>query len=91
MTRMSDAHTAGDIDMVVPEEKFEGVYRTMAHGVNEMVMGHIAVKKKAMACVAEFGKGNLRCRAGEVSQARRRSSTTISNGCGRTSRHSSRR
>jgi methyl-accepting chemotaxis protein len=59
MTRMSDAHTAGDIDVVVPEEKFEGAYRTMAHGVNEMVMGHIAVKKKAMACVAEFGKGNL--------------------------------
>ena len=24
-----------------------------------MVMGHIAVKKKAMACVAEFGKGNF--------------------------------
>ena len=24
-----------------------------------MVAGHIAVKKKAMACVAEFGKGNF--------------------------------
>ncbi len=59
MTRMSDAHIAGDIDVVIPEEKFEGAYRTMAHGVNEMVMGHIAVKKKAMACVAEFGKGNF--------------------------------
>ncbi|MGA2963800.1 MAG: methyl-accepting chemotaxis protein [Candidatus Korobacteraceae bacterium] len=59
MVRMSDAHTAGDIDIVIPEEKFEGAYRTMAHGVNEMVMGHIAVKKKAMACVAEFGKGNF--------------------------------
>ena len=45
--------------MYIPEEKFEGAYRTMAHGVNDMVMGHIAVKKKAMACVAEFGKGNF--------------------------------
>ena len=24
-----------------------------------MVCGHIAVKKKAMACIAEFGKGNF--------------------------------
>ena len=31
----------------------------MAAGVNEMVGGHISVKKKAMACIAEFGKGNF--------------------------------
>ena len=31
----------------------------MAKGINEMVNGHIAVKKKAMACIAEFGKGNF--------------------------------
>ena len=59
MGRMLAAHTAGDIDVVIPEEKFEGSYRMMAKGVNEMVMGHMAVKKKAMACVAEFGKGNF--------------------------------
>ena len=40
-------------------DRFEGAYRTMARGVNEMVAGHIAVKKKAMACVAEFGRGNF--------------------------------
>ncbi len=59
MGRMLAAHTAGDIDVVIPEEKFEGSYRMMAKGVNEMVMGHMAVNKKAMACVAEFGKGNF--------------------------------
>jgi methyl-accepting chemotaxis protein len=58
MKAMSDAHNAGDIDVVMPEEKFEGIYQTMAKGVNEMVQGHITVKKKAMACVAEFAKGN---------------------------------
>lgn len=58
MKAMSDAHNAGDIDVVMPEEKFEGIYKTMAKGVNEMVKGHISVKKKAMACIAEFGKGN---------------------------------
>jgi methyl-accepting chemotaxis protein len=59
MTAMADAHIAGDIDVVIPEEKFEGSYRTMAKGVNDMVMGHISVKKKAMACIKEFGEGNF--------------------------------
>ena len=59
MARISEAHNAGDIDAVIPVEKFENAYRTMARGVNEMVQGHITVKKKAMACIAEFGKGNF--------------------------------
>ncbi len=59
MARMSDAHNAGDIDALIPVEKFENAYQTMAQGVNEMVQGHITVKKKAMACIAEFGKGNF--------------------------------
>ncbi len=59
MARMSEAHNAGDIDATIPLEKFENVYRTMAQGVNEMVQGHITVKKKAMACIAQFGKGNF--------------------------------
>ena len=59
MKRMSDEHTKGDIDVVIPVDRFEGAYRTMAQGVNELAMGHIAVKKKAMACIAEFSKGNF--------------------------------
>ncbi len=59
MNRMSREHDLGDIDVVIPAEKFEGAYRTMAQGVNGMVGGHIQVKKKAMACIAEFGKGNF--------------------------------
>jgi methyl-accepting chemotaxis protein len=59
MKRMSDEHNRGDIDVSIPAEKFEGDFRTMAQGVNDMAAGHIAVKKKAMACVAEFGKGNF--------------------------------
>ncbi len=59
MHRMSDEHNKGDIDVVIPVEKFEGSFRTMAEGVNGMAGGHIAVKKKAMACIAEFGKGNF--------------------------------
>jgi len=59
MEYMSKQHDAGDIDIVVPEGEFEGAYRVMAKGVNDMVKGHISVKKKAMACIGEFAKGNF--------------------------------
>ncbi|MDA8137917.1 MAG: methyl-accepting chemotaxis protein [Desulfobacteraceae bacterium] len=59
MKKMSSEHNAGDIDVMIPEEKFEGMYKIMTKGVNDMVKGHISVKKKAMACIAEFSKGNF--------------------------------
>ncbi|HTQ11459.1 MAG TPA: HAMP domain-containing protein, partial [Fimbriimonadaceae bacterium] len=59
MGHMSQEHNLGDIDVMIPADKFQGAYRTMAKGINEMVSGHIAVKKKAMACIAEFSKGNF--------------------------------
>jgi methyl-accepting chemotaxis protein len=59
MKRMSEEHDKGDIDVMIPIDQFEGSYKVMAQGVNDMVSGHIAVKKKAMACIAEFGKGNF--------------------------------
>ena len=59
MNRMSAEHDRGDIDAVIDVSKFKGAWNEMAAGVNGMVGGHIAVKKKAMACVAEFGKGNF--------------------------------
>ncbi len=59
MRKMSAEHDAGDIDVVMPDSQYEGAYRVMAKGVNDMVNGHISVKKKAMACVAEFARGNF--------------------------------
>ena len=59
MNRMSDEHNKGEIDARIPADKLTGDFRVMAQGVNDMVAGHIAVKKKAMACVAEFGRGNF--------------------------------
>jgi methyl-accepting chemotaxis protein len=59
MNNMSRQHDLGDIDIVIDVSKFKGEYQTMAHGVNDMVNGHISVKKKAIACVAEFSKGNF--------------------------------
>ncbi len=59
MNNMSHQHDLGDIDVAIPTEKFQGAYKEMGEGVNKMVFGHIAVKKKAMACIAEFGNGNF--------------------------------
>ena len=59
MRHMSAEHDKGDIDVVIPVDEFRGDYAAVASGVNEMVDGHIAVKKKAMGCVAEFGRGNF--------------------------------
>ncbi|MER2543868.1 MAG: methyl-accepting chemotaxis protein, partial [Candidatus Accumulibacter phosphatis] len=50
---------AGDIDVKIDEGKFTNDFQVMARGVNNMVFGHIAVKKKAMACIKEFGEGNM--------------------------------
>ncbi len=59
MTRMSQEHEKGDIDVVMDISKFAGVYRTVAHGINDMVGAHIAVKRRSMAIFAEFGQGNF--------------------------------
>ncbi len=59
MNSMSTQHDLGGIDAIIDGNRFQGAYREMANGVNDMVNGHITVKKKAMACVAEFGKGNF--------------------------------
>lgn len=59
MHRMSKEHDKGDIDARIDPAQFLGAFKTMAEGVNGMVAGHIALNQKAMACVAEFGKGNF--------------------------------
>jgi methyl-accepting chemotaxis protein len=59
IARMSREHEVGDIDAEIDDGKFHGVYRDVAHGINAMVAAHLSVKKKAMACIGEFGRGNF--------------------------------
>ena len=59
MNRMSNEHEKGDIDVIINAHKFEGDFKTMAEGVNQMVGSHITVKKKAMGVFMEFGNGNF--------------------------------
>ncbi|MBB3357920.1 MULTISPECIES: methyl-accepting chemotaxis protein [unclassified Novosphingobium] len=59
MNAMSAAHDQGDIDVVLPMERYHGDFATMAQGINTMVGEHIAVKRKAMACIKAFGEGDF--------------------------------
>ena len=59
MSRMSQEHEAGDIDVKIDSSKFKGAFKTMSEGINDMVFSHIAVKKKAMECFKQFGEGNM--------------------------------
>ena len=59
LNHMSSEHDKGDIDVTVAADKFQGDFGVMARGVNTMVANHIAVKKKAMACIKAFGEGNF--------------------------------
>ncbi len=59
INRMSSEHDKGEIDAQIDTNRFHGNYRSMAQGINDMVNGHIAVKKKAMACIRAFGEGDL--------------------------------
>lgn len=59
MNHMAGEHNKGDIDVMIDASKFEGDFKNIASNINEMVKGHISVKKKAMACVKAFGEGNF--------------------------------
>ena len=59
MNEMSHQHDVGDIDAAIPAESTRARSGRWPTGVNKMVQGHITVKKKAMACVAAFGKGDF--------------------------------
>lgn len=57
--QMSFAHKAGDIDVHVAAEKFQGSYKAMVTGVNNMVADHIDLNRRALKVVLEFGEGNF--------------------------------
>ncbi|MEY8875666.1 MAG: PAS domain-containing protein, partial [Leptothrix sp. (in: b-proteobacteria)] len=59
INHMSAEHERGDIDVVIDAERFGGDFGAMAHGINQMVGAHIAVKKLALDVVAEFGRGHF--------------------------------
>ena len=80
MAHMAREHDEGDIDVYIDGKRFQGVYKDVAEGIDKMVGGHIDVKKKAMACIAEFGRGNFDAPL-EKFPGKKVSSTTPSSRC----------
>lgn len=59
ISSMSRAQDAGDIDARINTDQLDSEYRDLAEAINKMVEGHITVNRKAMAVVAQFGKGSF--------------------------------
>lgn len=59
ISEMADKHENGIISHYIDLEGFIPEMRVIAEGVNAMVSGHISTKKKILACVGEFAKGNF--------------------------------
>jgi methyl-accepting chemotaxis protein len=57
--QMSVAHKSGDIDVHVATDKFQGAYKSMVAGVNNMVSDHIDLNRRALKVVSAFGEGNF--------------------------------
>lgn len=77
LNQTSAEHNMGDIDARIPAQDFDGAFRQVAEGINEMVSSHIATKKAAMACIAEFGRGNFQASIPVFSGKRRFINDTI--------------
>jgi methyl-accepting chemotaxis protein len=56
---MSEAHENGIISHFINLDALSSELRSVAEGANQMVAGHIATKKKILACMTEFANGNL--------------------------------
>ncbi|MYM56885.1 methyl-accepting chemotaxis protein [Thalassovita mangrovi] len=56
---MSDEHAKGNISSLIDTPELEGRYAGVANGVNRMVQDHIDTKRKIIACMKAFAKGDL--------------------------------
>lgn len=59
MNMMSHSHDLGDIDAKIDTNRFNGAYKEMAEGINNMVAGHIDLNRKAIQVVEAFGEGDF--------------------------------
>lgn len=59
MARMSGEHQKGEIDAAIDSLKYQGSFRNVAEAVNAMVGAQIQANKTAIACMQQFGQGNL--------------------------------
>ncbi|SDD61209.1 methyl-accepting chemotaxis protein [Aquimonas voraii] len=58
-TEMADQHAAGLISHRIDAATFEGEYRKLAEGTNELADGHLQVKMQAVELMGRYGIGDL--------------------------------
>jgi methyl-accepting chemotaxis protein len=56
---MASAHDAGRTGHRMPEGGFEGAYRQMAHGVNELAGSHISVQSRMAEVIGRYAIGDF--------------------------------
>lgn len=59
MRHMADEHTKGNIHIMMDADKFDGDYRLLAIGVNEMVKEYIEEVDVVMDTISKFGNGDF--------------------------------
>lgn len=59
MNKMSEDHNRGFIFNYIDINKFNGIYKEIAEGVNTNVNSHVKAKQMALGVFDEFGKGNF--------------------------------
>ena len=58
-SEMARQHEAGALDYIMPTNRLEGSYQSMAQSINTLVQSHIAVKMKVVEVVGAYASGNL--------------------------------
>ena len=71
-TEMADQHAAGLISHRIDAGVFEGEYRKLAEGTNELVDGHIQVNAQAVELMGRYGIGDLSTDMTELPGEKRR-------------------
>ncbi len=56
---MSQQHTLGAIDYVLPVQQFEGSYAAMARSINELVASHLQVKFRLVHLLEKYSQGHF--------------------------------
>ncbi|HEY9017397.1 methyl-accepting chemotaxis protein [Thiomicrospira sp.] len=59
LNKMYKQHDAGDIDVMLDENEFQGDFRKVAKGINLMVSGQTQMTQEAFAVVKAFGEGEF--------------------------------
>ena len=59
MGLMIKEHQAGNIDAVIPPERFQGTYRTMAEGMNRMAAEHNTLQMQILDLIGQYLAGDF--------------------------------